>query len=100
MVTMLIAVLALFSLVAETCTRVLDLTTGAMNNPPLVMVPELAAQTTADLFVLLTVVANCCLEPEARTRVLGEIVSCACVDCTGAPLVERPPQPTEISAAR
>ena len=82
--------------------RVVDVTTGAVNNPPLVMLPALAAQVTAELLVLLTVAVNCCFEPETRTKALGEILSCVRVDCActtvGAPLVEAP-QPTEIRAA-
>src|SRR6266446_391486 len=101
MVRMLTAVLVLSAtLVAETSTRVLVVTTGAVNKPPPVMTPELAVQTTADLLVFLTVAVNCCFEPDAKTTELGEILGCVLADCTGAPLVEIPPQPTEIRAAR
>jgi hypothetical protein len=101
MVRMLTAVLLLSAtIVAETSTRVLDVTTGAMNKPPPVMVPELAVQTTADLAVFLTMAVNCCFEPEAKTTEFGEILSCAWVDCTGGMLVDIPPQPPEIMAAR
>jgi hypothetical protein len=101
MVRMLTAVLLLSAtLVAETSTRVLDVTTGAMNKPPLVMVPELAVQATADLAVFLTMTVNCCFEPEVKTTEFGEILSCVWVDCTGEPLGDIPPQPPEIMAAK
>jgi hypothetical protein len=105
MLRMLTAVLLLSAtLVAETSTRVLDVTTGAMNKPPLVMVPELAVQTTADLFVFLTLAVNCCFEPEAKTTELGEmeisISGCLRADGTGVPLADTPPQPSEIRAAK
>jgi hypothetical protein len=103
MVRMLTAVLLLSTtLVAETSTRVLDVTTGAMNKPPPVMVPELAVQTTADLFVLLTMAMNCCFEPEAKATELGEIEILRCVwaDGTGVPAADIPPQPSEIMAAK
>jgi hypothetical protein len=97
MVRMLTAVLLLSAtLVAATSTRVLDVTTGAMNKPPPVMVPELAVQTTAD-FAFLTMAVNCCFEPEAKTTEFGEILSRS--DCAGPP-VDIPPQPTEIRVAR
>jgi hypothetical protein len=92
------------TLVAEISTRVLDVTTGAMNKPPPVMVPELAVQATADLLVFLTVAVNCCFEPEAKTAELGaieiEVLSCVSADFMGVPLVDVPPQPTEIMAAK
>jgi hypothetical protein len=64
------------------------------------MVPELALHVTAELLVLLTVAVNCCFEPEPKTKVLGEILSCVCADWPGVPLLDIPPQPTEIRAAR
>jgi hypothetical protein len=105
MVRMLTAVLLLSAtLVADTSTRVLDVTTGAMNKPPAVMVPELAVQTTADLLVFLTMAVNCCFEPEAKTAELGEIeieiLRCVWADGTGVPLADIPPQASEIMAAK
>jgi len=103
MVRMLTALLVLSStLVAATTTRVLDTTTGAMNKPLLVMAPELAVQITAELLVFLTVAAKCSFEPEARIKLLGEIVSCTWADCTAGPpaALETPPQPTEIRTVR
>ena len=98
---MLMAVLVLSStLVAETSTRVLDVTAGAVNKPRLVMAPAVALQVTPDLLVLLTVAVNCCFEPEANTEVVGEILSCVWADRTGTPLVETPPHPAEITMAR
>jgi hypothetical protein len=100
MVRMLTAVLLLsVRLLAETSTRVLDVTTGAVNKPPFVIVPELALQATAVLLVFMTVAMNCCFEPEAKTKPRGEILSWVWADCAGVPL-DIPPQPTEIMAVR
>ena len=56
------------------------LTLGAVNSPPLEIVPPFAVQVTAVFEVLLTLAVNCWLAPESRLDELGETVTATPVD--------------------
>jgi len=77
------------ALVALTVTEVLAVTVGAVKNPLLVIVPLEADQVTAVLEVLLTVAANCLVNPEVVVTVAGETATdTGSVGVTLFPLME------------
>jgi hypothetical protein len=80
------------TLVAVMVAVVDAVTLGAVNIPPLLIVPLLAVQTTAVFAVLVTVAVNCCVPAEVTVDEVGEtttltgtvsgftvIVDCACL---------------------
>jgi hypothetical protein len=61
------------ALVAVTVTLLVLLTLGAVNNPPVETAPDEADQVTAVLLVPWTVAENCCVFPEVKVVLVGEI---------------------------
>jgi len=60
-------------LVAVTVAVLVVFTSGALNSPLLEIVPVVVAHPTPRFLVLLTMAANCCVEPEATLEFKGEI---------------------------
>jgi len=68
------------ALVAVTITLVLPVTVGAVNNPPLEMLPEVADHVTAVLLVPCTAALNCWVLPDVRVALPGDTATLTVVD--------------------